>query len=101
SLDEYRKVDVLIVIDNSGSMEYEQRNMAQRVRNFISILRGLDWQIGVTTTDPRNVTLGDGRLVPIHGTKNQYIFDSAMDEDQAQNLLGLTLQRPETGSGTE
>ncbi|WP_413292819.1 hypothetical protein ACLSU7_15520 [Bdellovibrio sp. HCB185ZH] len=96
-----KKVDLLIVIDNSGSMEYEQKNMASRVKNLLSVIKGLDWQIAVTTTDPRDVTLGDGRLVQLTGKKGQYILTSAMADAEAQTLLGATLQRSEVGSGDE
>jgi hypothetical protein len=96
-----KKVDILIVIDNSGSMEYEQKNMASRVKNLLSVIKGLDWQIAVTTTDPRDITLGDGRLVQLTGKKGQYILTSAMSDADAQTTLGATLQRTETGSGSE
>lgn len=96
-----RKVDILIVIDNSGSMSYEQKSMANRVSNMLSILNGLDWQIAVTTTDPRNIALGDGRLIPMHGMGGQLILDSSVNINNAQVVLGKTLQRPEVGSGTE
>jgi hypothetical protein len=100
-LNDFRKVDILFVIDNSGSMEYEQQNMAQRTSNFLSVLRGLDWQIGITTTDPRNIALGDGRMIPITGATGTYLLNSSMDEATAQQRLSATLQRPETGSGEE
>lgn len=103
-----RKVDVLIVIDNSGSMAYEQKNMADRVKNMLSILRGLDYRIGVTTTDSRSTFTkngvkyyGDGDLIPIHNLGGNLWVDSTMDEQQAQYNLGQTLQRPETGSPSE
>lgn len=96
------RVDVLFVIDNSGSMAYEQKSMASRVSNFLSVLRGLDYQIAITTTDPRNsVSYGDGQLVPMKGLTNKYILDSGMDEAQSRTVLSNTLQRSETGSGTE
>lgn len=97
-----KSVDILIVIDNSGSMEYEQKSMASRTSKFLDVLQGLDYQIAITTTDPRNITLGDGRFVPIKGgTSGQYVIDSNMDKTKAQTLLSNTLQRPETGSGDE
>ncbi len=48
-----KEVDLLIVIDNSGSMIEEQDNLA---RNFGALIdtfaeAEVDWQIGVTTTD--------------------------------------------------
>jgi hypothetical protein len=98
-----RKVDILMVIDNSGSMAYEQKNMAQRTSNLLSVIRGLDWQIGVTTTDPRSgVNYGDGQLVKFDNYKNAtYVINSSMPEAEAQKNLADTLQRSETGSGSE
>lgn len=98
---ENQKVDILIVIDNSGSMAYEQKSMASRVRSFLDVVKGLDWQIAVTTTDPDDKPLGDGRLVPLYGKTGSYILKSSMPDADARYTLGMTLQRPETGSGVE
>lgn len=100
-VNEYKKVDILFVIDNSGSMAYEQKSMASRVRNFLEVVKGLDWQIAVTTTDPVHKTLGDGRLVPLYGKANSFILNSTMADADARYTLGMTLQRPEVGSGSE
>ena len=45
-------IDVLFVIDNSGSMEEEQGNLVANFPQFVSVLdaSGLDYRIGVTTT---------------------------------------------------
>lgn len=97
-----RKVDILVVIDNSGSMGYEQSSMAQRVQNMLSVIRGLDWQIGITTTDPRSTANGgDGKLLPITGGGGRYILDSSMNEASAQTQFGNTVQTGFTGSGSE
>lgn len=95
------KIDVLFVIDNSKSMAYEQQSMASRVRNFLDVFQGLDWQIAVTTTDPDNVALGDGRLIPLSNDQLTYVLDSTVPSANAQTILGNTLQRSEFGSGTE
>ncbi len=101
-VNDYKKVDILFVIDNSGSMAYEQKSMAKRVSNFMTLLPGLDWQIAVTTTDPRSAAIGgDGQFLKFTGLTNQYIINSSMDPQLAQTVLGNTLQRPETGSGSE
>lgn len=102
-IENQRKVDILMVIDNSGSMAYEQRNMAQRTSNLLAVIRGLDWRIGVTTTDARSANpLGDGRLLPFKGYSNTtYVITSGMPEAEAQRNLADTLQRKETGSGSE
>lgn len=100
-VDNYKKVDILFVIDNSGSMQYEQQSMAQRTAHFLSVIKGLDYQIGITTTDPRNIALGDGNLIPIKNGNGRYIIDSTQDQVTAQTQLSQTLQRSETGSGSE
>jgi hypothetical protein len=45
-------IDVLFVIDNSGSMEEEQSNLAANFPQFVSVLEasGLDYRVAVTTT---------------------------------------------------
>lgn len=45
------KVDILFVVDSSGSMDKERRELGNRLTDFISHLDGIDWQICVTTTD--------------------------------------------------
>lgn len=48
-----RKLDVLFVVDNSGSMKTSQTNLAQNFPSFINYFkdRGYDFKIAVTTTD--------------------------------------------------
>jgi hypothetical protein len=96
------KVDLLMIIDNSGSMQYEQKNMAQRVGSMMNLLQGLDYKIGITTTDPSNTTYGDGRLVQMNGlAAGTFVLDKSVPLSTAQTVLGNTLQRKETGSGSE
>lgn len=52
-----RVVDILIVVDNSPSMEEEQVNLAQKMMALISVIQDADWRIAVTTTDPNDVCL--------------------------------------------
>lgn len=52
-----RKVDVLFVVDDSGSMGVHQQNLAKHVSRFISSLSSwseIDYQIGVVTTDMKS-----------------------------------------------
>jgi hypothetical protein len=46
------KIDVLFVIDNSGSMDQEQANLIANFPGFIQVLdaSGLDYRVGVTTS---------------------------------------------------
>lgn len=50
---EPRKLDVLFVIDNSGSMSSSQQNLANNFSSFIDrfITKGYDFKIAITTTD--------------------------------------------------
>ena len=70
-LDLNRDVDILFVIDNSGSMAEEQARLARNFPAFIAALDGMraDYRIGVTTTDVAHpgcssgATPEDGALV--------------------------------------
>jgi hypothetical protein len=57
------RVDVLWVIDNSQSMLAEQQKLAENFDAFLNYYRnsGLDWQIGVVSTDMEDPTQS-GRL---------------------------------------
>jgi hypothetical protein len=52
-INDNRDVDILFVIDNSGSMAEEQARLAKNFPTFIAALDGMgaDYRIGVTTTD--------------------------------------------------
>lgn len=61
------QVDILFVVDNSGSMSAEQRRMADSFPNFVQglDLAGLDYRIGIITTDVEsqfNPLVDDGKL---------------------------------------
>src|SRR5262249_38498666 len=55
-----RAVDILFVVDNSGSMGGEQSTLAQSFASFVDVLEGqqvgANYRIGITTT------AGDGML---------------------------------------
>jgi len=95
------KVDILLVDDNSASMLYEQEHMAKRMATFLSVLNGLDWRIAITTTDPTDVSWGDGRLLEMKGLSKEYHISSTTDPKKAQKALEDTIQRKETGSASE
>lgn len=95
------KVDILIIDDNSKSMQYEQSNMAQRMSTFLSVLNGLDWRIAITTTDPDSPEWGDGRILQTSGPIKEYFISSSMDPQKAHDSLAQTIQRSEIGSKDE
>lgn len=103
AVNQNNKVDVLVVIDNSGSMGPEQQNMANRFSAFIDQLSGLDWQIGIITTDvSSNAAKKDGRFLEFSGLSGKFIIDSSMNLTSAKNAFAATIQRPYSeGSGYE
>ncbi len=100
------KVDILFVVDNSGSMSTEQKRMAQSFPNFVQSmdLAGLDYRIGIITTDveSRNNPLKDygqgkgalqnGNLLKFPDGKSYLDNNSVNIESQFWN----TVQRQET-----
>lgn len=44
------KADILIVVDNSGSMKAEQVNLASKLSPLLSSIKNTDWQIGLIST---------------------------------------------------
>lgn len=94
-------VDVLVVMDNSGSMKVEQANMASRFSNFISKLNGLDWHMGIITTDvAADANLKDGRLVQFKNTTD-YFLSSTMSSTTVDSAFTSSIQFATTGSGKE
>lgn len=47
-------LDILIVVDNSGSMDIEQVNLGNKLAPLLNYVSNSDWQIGIVTTDPSN-----------------------------------------------
>jgi hypothetical protein len=97
------KADILIVIDNSGSMAFEQKNMATRFATFLDKLNGLDWRVAIVTTDvSSNADKRDGRFLPFADLPGQYFIHAGMDLNIAKNSFGKTIQRPASeGSANE
>lgn len=61
------KLDLLVVVDNSSSMDKQQKNLADRLQDLTDKLANVDWQIGVITTDSipgDNPGNGDGLRPP-------------------------------------
>ncbi|WP_426750853.1 choice-of-anchor D domain-containing protein [Myxococcus sp. Y35] len=87
------KVDVLFVVDNSGSMMEEQQSLGQNFAAFLSAaeLASVDYRIGVTTTGldpspggwsecPGGAQGGEnGRLFPVDGSRPRIITPRTPD----------------------
>lgn len=76
-------VDVLVVVDNSGSMNYEQQSMSDRVGDLIGALNNgaggrLNWRIAITTTDLSDLggtnRFSGGRLLEFKGQAPGTLF---------------------------
>ncbi len=50
-------LDLLVVIDNSGSMSQEQKNLSTKLEPILNYVNDANWQIGVVTTDPKDPCL--------------------------------------------
>jgi hypothetical protein len=100
-----RKVDILFVVDNSGSMQIEQANMAASFPSFADVLndpqKDLDWQLGIVTTDVTGTDDGeDGNLLPLASVMPPaYILNK--DTPNGNTVFQNTVQRPSSGSGDE
>ncbi|MCO5114537.1 MAG: VWA domain-containing protein [Bdellovibrionaceae bacterium] len=104
------KVDILFVVDNSGSMYVEQTKMAAAFPTLVHGLdiAGLDYRIGITTTDVTSSlnpqkslgglekgALQDGRLIKF-GNGKLYLDNTDYDNGNIQGLFASRIQRQET-----
>ena len=87
-------IDVLFVVDNSGSMADEHALVAARFSAFSQALTGLNWQIGLTTTDTQSSLPGArGALLPLAGRTDRVLTPQVPSFDQ---VFGRTIRRPES-----
>lgn len=85
--DECKKMDIVFVIDNSGSMQQEQDNLGDNFPKFIQVINDyktksgapLDYRVAVITTDDKNSGLDKGkfRTTPGAGGGNCNAGDSS------------------------
>lgn len=75
------KVDVLVVIDNSGSMDTERAALGNRLKSFLDPLSGLDWRLCVTSSD-----VGAHKGQPIKFQNGSKFLSSATTDAEAQFL---------------
>lgn len=103
-------VDILFVIDTSGSMNYERSSLANRFAGFIDKIKDLDWQIAVTTTDVvnnytnnpnRQYTKGKLDVLTTQNGQGIQILTSAMDPVFAQQTFGNRIQSYPEGDWRE
>jgi hypothetical protein len=91
---ESKKLDILFIVDNSGSMAEEQEKLGERIDSFLSTLTDIDWQIGITTTDVSNGRFGlKGDLLPFQGTGSRVLRHTTPNYQQ---IFKSTIVRQET-----
>lgn len=87
--------DVIIVIDNSASMRFEQANMAERFSSLIDEMKDLDWRLGIITTDvSKDQPKKGGRFLEFAGLDGQDHLTSGMDPEVVRKAFAATIQRP-------
>ena len=83
-----RDVDLLFVIDNSGSMAEEQALLAQNIASLVDVLEsvGANYRVGVTTTDSGNPRCPSATYKPEGGN---LVLSSCLDRiDQNEFVFG-------------
>jgi hypothetical protein len=97
--------DIVFVNDNSGSMSFEQTNMADKFNTFISVLdqKQINYRIGIITTDVssasnparsinQNGSLQDGKLIKF-GDGSFYLTPGTPNKE---SLFATAIKRSET-----
>lgn len=94
------KADVLMVIDNSGSMFEEQTALASNLGAFLQFAQAqqIDYQIAVTTTDVDGGE--DGRFVPINGPVSNRIV-TPRTQPSPEMVFADNVNRGTSGSANE
>lgn len=102
-IDEVNQTDVLIVVDNSASMRFEQASMAERFGSLLEQLKGLDFRLGIITTDMSgDAPKKDGRLLELAGLPGQFYLHHEMNTSVIEEAFAKTVQRPSReGSANE
>lgn len=106
------QVDILFVVDNSGSMTEEQTNFSAKIDGFMALIKDLDWHIALTTTDPNALTKapngvqrnwGDGQFRPFDADDGSlYVLKAGeVSLADAQAKLASAIQVGLSGSGDE
>lgn len=63
-----KQIDILMVLDSSGSMQEELKGLAAKFSDFFSVLQGYDWRIGFVMNE-----LKEGARVVCSATPNSYV----------------------------
>ena len=87
-------MDLLMVSDNSASTEDLQKSLVNKFGGFATAMQGIDYQIGITTTDVSGGKWStQGSLVNIAGGSGYYLNPASPNVSQ---YFADTVQRKET-----
>jgi len=87
------KLDLMIIIDNSGSMGEEQAELSENLKALTLHMDNVDWQIGVLTTDLCNLQNARYQDQPI----KKGDADAFINFEQTVKGLGTSGSRDEMG----
>lgn len=88
-------VDILVVVDNSTSMKYEQSQMAQHFPVLHSELKNLDWRLAMITTDvSSDAPKKDGRLLEFEGLEGVFVLNPLINHSVIEKSFADTIIRP-------
>jgi archaellum component FlaF (FlaF/FlaG flagellin family) len=106
-----RKLDVLFVVDNSGSMSSSQASLAQNFPSFINFFKakGYDFKIAVTTTDAyygdqfvnQSCSLCNQEQTRFRSGTNPKIYEIDKDTPNLESVFASNVNVGTAGSGDE
>jgi len=106
-----RKLDVLFVVDNSGSMSSSQASLASNFPSFINFFKakGYDFKIAVTTTDAyygdqfvnQSCSLCNQEQTRFRSGTNPKIYEIDKDTPNLENVFAANVNVGTSGSGDE
>lgn len=91
-----RKADIVVVIDNSDSMEHHQDKLANRFGNISEELEEIDWQMAFVSTDTRrngqfyNLRDANGEILDANGNTIQFLSPS-VDYGNPSDIYAKTI----------
>ena len=107
----HKKLDIIISIDNSLSMEHHQQKLASRFNDLFTSIQDTDWQIAfINSDDDPELTLEDGYHgvfydledqngeISVNGDTVQILNPSLEDSYDLQELFSNTINRYDKGA---
>lgn len=84
---DFGKLDIVLVVDNSGSMLEEQTELADKLSSLLTFVSDSDWRIGITST-----TENDGPLVRLVSKTDDNFSQLFSDTVTGLGVLGNVVE---------